>query len=182
MPTPSSSAADGASAPEPDPTALVVEIANTQTHLSVDEAALARLARTVLATEGIASASISVALVDDPTIHALNRQHLAHDWPTDVISFVLSDPDERPLVGELVISGQMAVSMAAQLHAEPAGELSLYLVHGLLHLCGYDDLTEADAAVMRQRERFHLERAGIRHAAVASGSAAPESSSPGGEP
>ncbi len=163
MPTPDAPGPN-ATPRAPDPTALAIEIADTQSHLTVDHNALARLARAVLLAEEVAAASVSIALVDDPTIHALNRRHLQHDWPTDVISFLLSDPDERPLVGELVISTQMACTMAHDLGARPADELALYLVHGLLHLCGHDDQDDASAAVMRRREREHLTAAGIAHA------------------
>jgi len=131
---------------------IEVEISDTQGHLRVDRAELVRLARQVLVKEGRPRASISIALVDQVTIRALNRTHLGHDWPTDVISFPLSDADDPVLAGELVVSAEMAVAAAAQLGVEPADELALYLVHGLLHLCGYDDSHESDAGVMRQRE------------------------------
>ncbi len=62
-------------------------------------------------------ASISIALVDDAAIHRVNRAHLDHDCPTDVISFLLSEPDEDELAGELVVSTQTALAMAAQLRS-----------------------------------------------------------------
>src|SRR4051794_36983176 len=68
---------------------IEVEISDTQGHCPVDRAALVRLVRDVLGKEGRRRASISIALVDQATIHALNRAHLGHDWPTDVISFPL---------------------------------------------------------------------------------------------
>ncbi len=142
---------------------LCVEVSDTQTHLPVDAAAIASLARGVLAAEGVRRASISVAVVDNAGIHELNRRHLDHDWPTDVISFPLSDAGEPELQGELVVSAEMALETARACGAEPPEELALYLVHGLLHLCGYDDLTERDAAVMRRREADHLARMGIRN-------------------
>ena len=55
--------------------------------------------------------------------------------------------------GEVIVSAEMALQMAEQYHWHGADELCLYLVHGLLHLCGYDDLTEVEQIVMRQRER-----------------------------
>jgi probable rRNA maturation factor len=131
---------------------IEVEISDTQGHCPVDRAALVRLVRDVLVKEGRRRASISIALVDQATIHALNRAHLGHDWPTDVISFPLSDAEDPVLAGELVVSAEMAVATAAELGVEPADELALYLVHGLLHLCGYDDSHESDAVVMRRRE------------------------------
>ncbi len=131
---------------------IEVELSDTQGHLRIDPSAVVDLARRVLIAEGRRSASISIALVDEASIHALNRVHLSHDWPTDVISFTLSDPDELILAGELVVSAEMAVAAAAEDGVTPRDELALYIVHGLLHLCGYDDSTGADAAEMRRRE------------------------------
>jgi probable rRNA maturation factor len=140
---------------------IVVDIASTQGFLAIDPANLAGLVERVLRHEGIARASISVALVDDATIHRINRTHLRHDWPTDVISFVLSDEDDPELAGELIVSAEMARTTAAEIGAEPIAELSLYVVHGLLHLCGYDDTTDEASATMRMRETAALEREGL---------------------
>ncbi|MGA2700957.1 MAG: rRNA maturation RNase YbeY [Isosphaeraceae bacterium] len=141
--------------------AIVVEISNTQGFLDVDAERLTGLVEGVLRDEGIERAAISVALVDNATIRRLNQKHLAHDWPTDVISFTLSAAGEPELVGELVVSTEMAAATAKEVSAEPAAELALYVVHGLLHLCGYDDLTESDIHEMRARESTHLRRHGL---------------------
>jgi probable rRNA maturation factor len=142
---------------------IKVEISDTQVHLRVDHPALERLVRNVLAAEDRRHGSISIALVDDMTIQSLNRAHLGHDWPTDVISFPLSPP-EAPLAGELVVSAEMACAMARELDVEPLAELSLYVIHGLLHLCGFDDHDDADIIRMRQREDELLALNGLTHA------------------
>ncbi len=131
---------------------IEVEISDTQRHLRVDPAEVVDLVRHVLLREGRREASISIALVDQAAIHALNRVHLGHDWPTDVISFPLSTPDDPTLAGELVVSGELALATASEVGAEPRDELALYIIHGLLHLCGYDDHTESDTAAIRRRE------------------------------
>jgi len=132
--------------------AIDVEISDTQGHLRFEYATLVRLVQRVLHAENRTDAAISIALVDNVTIRALNQRHLGHDWPTDVISFPLSAPDEPVLAGELAVSAEMAVVAAAELGLQPGDELGLYVVHGLLHLCGYDDRDVADARVMRQRQ------------------------------
>ena len=132
--------------------AIEVEISDTQGHLRFERSTLVRLVQTVLNAENLTNASISIALVDNATIQALNRKHLGHDWPTDVISFPLSAHDEPVLAGELVVSAEMAVAAAAELGLESGDELGLYVVHGLLHLCGYDDRDESNVRVMRQRQ------------------------------
>jgi probable rRNA maturation factor len=138
-----------------------VEISDTQGHLRVNRADLVHLAQRVLVREGRRRASISIALVDQATIHLINRTHLGHDWPTDVISFPFSTPRDPVLSGELVVSVEMAVATASAIGAEPRDELALYVVHGLLHLCGHDDSTELGAGVMRQRENEMLTDCGF---------------------
>lgn len=140
---------------------ITVEITSTQGFLPVDSARLRGLVERSLRGEGVQRAAISVALVDDATIRRINRTHLGHDWPTDVISFILSEPDEPTLAGELVVSAEMARETAEEVGADPTAELSLYIVHGLLHLCGYDDATAEASAVMRSREEETLRREGL---------------------
>jgi probable rRNA maturation factor len=140
---------------------LRIEVGDTQKCLDVDHDALRRLVRNVLTAEGITHADLSIVLVDDPTIHAINRRHLAHDWPTDVVTFPLSDPSDPELAGELVVSTETAVAMARRAGVDPWAELALYVVHGLLHLLGYDDQLDADRERIRRREGELLAREGL---------------------
>jgi probable rRNA maturation factor len=153
---------------EPPPGAIVVEITDTQSFIPVVHDDLVALAARVLRGEGVSRASISIALVDDAAIHRVNRAHLDHDCPTDVISFLLSEPDEAELAGELVVSTQTALAIAVQLDVPPWAELVLYVVHGLLHLCGYDDRSDEDARIMRAREKMALERENLAAALAGS--------------
>jgi probable rRNA maturation factor len=146
---------------DPGMTEIAVEVSDTQSHLRIDPDDLARLVRATLKAEGVGRASVSVAVVDDPTIREVNRRHLDHDWPTDVVSFVLSDPDEPELSGELVVSAETAVATARRAGVAPWDELALYVVHGLLHLCGHDDTTDRGRAAMRRREGEVLEGLGL---------------------
>ncbi len=83
----------------------------------------------------------------------LHRRFLGADSTTDVLSFPLEDPGDGALEGEVVVNAQQAVRVAQSLGCEAQAELLLYVVHGVLHLCGYDDRSEQDAAAMRS-ERF----------------------------
>jgi probable rRNA maturation factor len=129
-----------------------VDLSDTQIHFRADPETLERLIRDVLRIEQVKRASISLVLVDNATIHEMNRRHLGHDWPTDVITFPLSAPEDEILSGELVVSGEMARDSAVERGHDAWAELALYIVHGLLHLRGYDDLGEDDAREMRRRE------------------------------
>ncbi|MCA9076437.1 MAG: rRNA maturation RNase YbeY [Planctomycetaceae bacterium] len=155
-------------APAPRATDLSLSVANEQSHVTFDIETLTRISTSLLRDEGVPLAEISLAIVDDATIHAINRQYLNHDCPTDVISFLLSEPNDDGVTppmdvmeGEIVISGETAARVAGEMGCPPHEELALYLVHGLLHLCGYDDQTPADRETMQSRERVHLQKFGI---------------------
>ena len=119
------------------------------------------VARAVLDGEGVAEAELSLAFVDNPTIHRLNKRYLDHDEPTDVLSFPLSEPGAKRLAGELVIGAEVAQAAARERGHDVQAELALYVIHGLLHLCGLDDNTDEGAAQMRQRERHYLNVVGL---------------------
>src|SRR5437764_12245277 len=138
-----------------------VKIASPQEAVPLDYAQLRSTAKTVLEGEGIDTAEISLAFVDNPTIHRLNLRYLNHDEPTDVLSFPLSSPKAKKLVGELVIGAEVAQAQAAERGHGVGAELALYVIHGLLHLCGYDDGSDRGAAEMRQRERHYLGQPGL---------------------
>jgi probable rRNA maturation factor len=118
--------------------------------------------RHVLEAEGWQDAEVSLAVVDDPTIHELNRRYLGHDYPTDVLSFLLSDDGARRLEGEVVVSADTAARSAEQFGWTAGDELLLYVIHGTLHLAGYDDQSPDDLARMRDRERTHLAAFGLQ--------------------
>jgi len=139
---------------------IEIESANEQSTLDVDEDRLREAVVMVLVDAGIDRANISVAIVDDPTIHALNRRYLQHDGPTDVLSFLL-DRSEESLEGEVVVSADTAAGSAAQFGWSARDELLLYVVHGILHLVGCDDGLPEDRADMRRRERASLARFGL---------------------
>jgi probable rRNA maturation factor len=153
-------------------------ISNEQSAVAISEDELRRVATLTLQSEGVVSAEISLAVVDDPAIHKVNRNYLQHDYPTDVISFLLDSGTSDPptalpidaqsrrgagqwLHGDVILSADTAQREAAEYGWEPQSEICLYLVHGLLHLCGYDDLTDEEQTVMRSREREILHELGM---------------------
>jgi probable rRNA maturation factor len=133
-----------------------IAIASPQEIVAIDRGRMREIVRTVLDGEKVADAEISLAFVDNATIHALNKRYLDHDEPTDVLSFPLSEPNAKRLAGELVIGVEVGLAQAHERGHDVQVELGLYVIHGLLHLCGYGDKTEAAAHRMRQRERHYL--------------------------
>lgn len=157
-----------------------IAIADSQRALEVNQARLREVCEHVLSDEQVASAEISIAIVGSTRMQALNKQHLNHDYDTDVLSFlldcapdvdVMEHPDDGPrgrgksIDGEIIVCAEMAKQMAGQLEWDALAELDLYVVHGLLHLVGYDDLDPHEQSIMRQRERELMQHWGlsVRH-------------------
>lgn len=137
-----------------------LSLANEQTAHAVDAKRLMSAARRVLVDSKFKSAMVSIAVVDDAKIHDLNRQFLNHDYPTDVLSFVL-DADESHLKGEVVLSADTARSVAVEGGWKEADEQLLYVIHGVLHLVGLDDQSSEAARQMRAAERYYLHEFGV---------------------
>ncbi|MCS7016933.1 MAG: rRNA maturation RNase YbeY [Gemmatales bacterium] len=150
-----------ASRRRPAPLVLDLEIANRQNLLRLNRLQLRRVVRTVLAGERQERAQISLAFVEDATIRKIHQQFLGLDTPTDVLTFPLSDQPDV-LSGEIIISTQTAQRQAHQRRHDPIAETYLYVIHGLLHLCGYDDTTPSTRQQMRRRERHYLRLLGLR--------------------
>ena len=136
-----------------------VSIASPQELVKLDRPRLREIVRQVMAEEDIKDYEISLAFVDNPTIHGINKRFLEHDEPTDVITFPYSSG--QVLVGELVIGVEVALEQARVGGHEVDAELALYVIHGLLHLVGYDDKDAHDRKQMRVRERYHLNGLGL---------------------
>lgn len=123
---------------------------------AVDLDRVAAAAAAALAAEGRAGAGLSVTVVDDAAIAELHQRWLGVPGPTDVISFPLEEEDEapgpEPLLGEVVVSIDTAAREARERGLPLERELLLYVIHGTLHLLGYDDQAEPERARMHARQ------------------------------
>jgi probable rRNA maturation factor len=139
---------------------IEIELSNQQSTHPIDDRRLVAAVRLVLEQEGIRRGVISIAVVDDPTMQDLNRRYLQHDYPTDVLSFLL---EQRPgsVEGEVVVSADTAADRCHSYGWSPDDELLLYVIHGALHLAGYDDGDADQRAAMRRREEHFLSRFGL---------------------
>lgn len=137
---------------------MAVELANLQRRVSISPRRIGRTARQALRNLGRADALVNLTFVDDALIRRLNRRFGHHDRPTDVLAFPLDVPGPSRLWGEIVISAETAGRQARRLGLPVGLELDLLVVHGLLHLAGYDDREAGEALLMHQREREILEK------------------------
>lgn len=102
----------------------------------------------------------SVAIVGDADSRQWNRQHLGHDYATDVISFEI-DGGSDWIDGEVIANAELAQRLAEKAGWCAEDELLLYVIHGLLHVVGLDDQTPQQAADMRQAEQECLTHLGV---------------------
>ena len=120
---------------------------------------LKNVARKILSVSGCPDALLSVLIVDDRQIQEINRAYLQRDKPTNVISFPMQEGDgagvHPDLLGDVVISAETARRDAAEAGRSFESELYFLLLHGILHLLGYDHErgSQADADRMEARER-----------------------------
>ena len=128
---------------------MTVEVRNRQRAHRVNVSRLKKLASAL----GSNLDALSIVLVNDAEMARLNRQFHHTPGTTDILTFDYGEGQ-----GELIISTQRAVAQARRFHTTPAHELALYVVHGVLHLRGYDDRTPHQRARMRAAERRLLNR------------------------
>ena len=147
--------------PEP-PGGLAIHAAHD--HRRLDAAAVEAAIDAVCAGEGVRIRDLGVVLADRETVWAVNRDWLAHDYPTDVVSFVLDEDAQRrgEVDGEIYVDLDMAAERAGEFGVTPEHEALRYVVHGLLHLAGHDDATDAQRAAMRQLEDRYLAQVDAR--------------------
>lgn len=108
---------------------------------------------------------VSVSYVDNAMIRTLNSEYRGIDKETDVLSFAMLEGDEFPagaeqpaLLGDIVLSLEKAVAQASEYNHSLEREMAYLVVHGFLHLIGYDHLNAKDKAQMRENEEYILEK------------------------
>ena len=135
-------------------------INNQQTLLNVDREIVElfqSLAKKTAELEGYSQGEISFALVNNETIQELNKKYREKDSPTDVLSFSMDDE----IWGDIVISTEKVIEQAEEYGHSVKRELSFLIVHGILHLLGYDHQTPGERAEMRQKEERVLSELNI---------------------
>ncbi|MFT5141708.1 MAG: putative rRNA maturation factor [Rhodothermales bacterium] len=132
-----------------------IEVAHTHPGLHLPAARVEELARQVLKAEGAQPLYIGIVLSRRDHIHDMNKRFLSHDYPTDVLSFPISEA-LNALEGEVYIDLDMAADRAPEFHTTFQKEAVRYVIHGLLHLVGHDDDAPDGRAAMRDLENRYL--------------------------
>jgi rRNA maturation RNase YbeY len=135
-----------------------IEIQNDQQVCEVDSRRLKKYAEKFMQALGRQDDELSILLIDDANIQNLNRQHRNIDGTTDVLSFPQMVDDEfiSHMLGDVVISVETAKRQAAEHHFSLEQELVLLLIHGLLHLLGYDHERSPEEARKMKEKTWEL--------------------------
>ena len=122
--------------------------------IGLTDADVRAVTRAVCDLEGVAAYDVTVVLADHALVHRLNREWLEHDYETDVLSFSLDEHalGRGQLDGEVYVDLDTAAERAPEFGTTPRLEALRYVAHGLLHLAGWDDATDAQRDAMRERE------------------------------
>jgi rRNA maturation RNase YbeY len=141
----------------------MIELRNSQKSLSVDESSVCSLSCYVLEELNLPACDVSVSLVGDQEMTELNSRYFGKSGTTDVISFPMEGGAESIrdgiLLGDVVLCVPQAVRAAGDMGVSPCEELSLYLIHGMLHLTGEKDGTAEERARMDVRQEGILAQA-----------------------
>ncbi|WP_068466452.1 rRNA maturation RNase YbeY [Candidatus Protochlamydia phocaeensis] len=140
---------------------MIINVFDQQESLKISLDQLKPLVEQVLREEERQCDEVSLYFVDTPTICDLHLQFFNDGSSTDCISFPMDDEDEDApycILGEVFVCPETALNYARSHHLDPYEETTLYIVHGLLHLMGYDDIEEEDLVHMRQAEERHMKQ------------------------
>ena len=129
-------------------------VKNLQNRIPVNSKKVVKTVQKVLSSEGIKkSGEITLCFVNDAKIKALNLKYLGKNNPTDVMAFDITEPkDKDKILADIAISTERAIDNARTFKTSPYFELYLYIIHGVLHILGYDDKTKMNRLLMRKRE------------------------------
>ena len=122
----------------------------------VAESEIDRVVAAVLLAEAVGEVEVGVIIVGESDMQDLNREHREQDSITDVLSFPIDDDESLPgvprMLGDVAICLPVVLAQATEREVPPAAELTDLLIHGVLHLLGYDHETDAGEMLARQDE------------------------------
>ena len=132
-----------------------VAVRNLQKKIPINPKRITKTVLKILSQEGIKkSGEITVCFVNDSKIKELNLKYLGKSNPTDVIAFDVAEPKcKDEIFADIVISTDRAIDNADAFGTSPYFELYLYVIHGVLHILGYDDRNIKDKLLMRKKEK-----------------------------
>ncbi len=136
---------------------MKIQIYDSQKDLLLSKPKVRSLVKAVIALEGQKCEEVSLHFVDKKTISELHGRFFQDNSPTDCISFPMDDKEESfRVLGEVFVCPSVAIEFASTHDKDPYQETALYVIHGLLHLFGYDDIEAEDRKIMRKMEKKYM--------------------------
>ena len=128
---------------------------HNKSNIDLDQESIRRLLELVLSDNKHQAAEINIIITDDDSLRLMKKEYFDQDVYTDIIAFNI---DEDPFEGELYISHDRVSDNAKKFDQTFEGELKRILIHGTLHLCGFDDQTKEDKSRMTSMEEDYLKK------------------------
>jgi len=133
---------------------MQINVLDLQDSLAVNQSKIKKtVLQTLKAEKIIRTGQITICLVTDKTIRAMNLKHLHKNEPTDVLAFALQSPNPKnaDILADIAVSTERALDNAKALGSCPLYEIHLYVVHGTLHILGYDDNNQRAKRIMLEK-------------------------------
>lgn len=151
---------------------MEITFKDLQKKVRLNSPQILKIIKKILRHENVDQATLSIVFVSHQKIKALNKKYLNRDHATDVLAFDLNDhtPSGRKskvVIGDIIVSTDAALKYASGDQIVLAKEITLYVIHGILHLCGYDDHEPGDVQRMRRKEQEILSYLGTKVNTVA---------------
>lgn len=135
---------------------MKINIYNSQKSIKISKRSIQKQIKAVLQSENVNCDELSLYLIDEKSIKKLHKDFFNDDTSTDCISFPIDSPEEfhnYSILGEVFVCPEVAIRYSKEHDISSYDETTLYIIHGLLHLLGYDDISEKDKTTMRKKEK-----------------------------
>lgn len=139
---------------------MLINVSNQQFDLEIPAEQVQKIVRFVLNEEGQTCDEVNIYFVDTPAISQLHEEYFNDPSPTDCISFPIDQGVNSPytVLGEVFVCPATAIEYSAKHRKLPYDETTLYIVHGLLHLLGYDDISDNDRKLMHKTQAHYMKK------------------------
>jgi len=139
---------------------MQVKIINKQSSLKIEKKLIQKQVIEILKKEKIKTDEVALHFVNTETIKKIHLKHFNDEKSTDCISFPIDKPNHKKIgysiLGEAFINADAAIKFCKAYNKDVFFELTLYIIHSILHLIGYDDINKKDIKIMRKKENYYL--------------------------
>lgn len=124
--------------------------------IPIETSTIKKSVESVFSAENKSFTELEIVYVSEQKIIEINQLHLGKDYITDIITYHYQDFDNEPIDGTIFCCSQRIFEQAQELNIDSTDEFKRVLIHGLLHLCGYNDKSESERQIMTSKENEYL--------------------------